>query len=305
MWTRIASSMLCVPALLLAGARDAAGQSARRTPSSRPLPGRVVDVKAAEFFLRAPDTIPAGLTTFRLLQTGLVVDRIRAGARGRELLRDKGDDTRGMHMLWVVRLDSGKTLADLHRAAAAGERTTPWAPQLGGPAFILPPSTTNATLDLEPGNYALVCYVGSAREDRARYHLLHGMFRALTVVPSARRRSAPPRADVVATISGGNTVKFSKPLRAGRVVIRVENTTDEDLEFKFQRVPDGLTGKEFLTQPPGSGPGTPAGGLSSVPPRMSVITTLDFTPGEYIVGTQPAIRHVTSQIVTVAPRSRD
>ena len=44
MWTRVASSMLCVPALLLAGARYATGQSARVT-SSQSLPGRVVDVK--------------------------------------------------------------------------------------------------------------------------------------------------------------------------------------------------------------------------------------------------------------------
>jgi len=174
--------------------------------------------------------------------------------------------------------------------------------QLGGPAFIYPPSTTNATIDLEPGNYALVCYIGSAREDRTRYHLLNGMFRALTVTPSSHARLASPRVDVVATIGEGNALTFSQPLRAGRMVIRVENKTDKDLEFKFHRVPSGLTGKEFLAQPPGAGPGTPVGGLSSVPARASVITTLDFTAGEYVVGTRPSIRHATSQVVTVAFR---
>ncbi len=302
MWTRIASSVLCMSALLLSGARYSSGQSARATASS-PLPVRVVDVRAGEFYFQAPDTIPAGLTTFRLLQTGLVVERMRAGAHGRELVRDKGDDTRGAHMLWVVRLDSGKTVADLYSAAQAGERRTPWARQLGGPAFTLPPATTNATIDLEPGNYALVCYIGSARADRTRYHLLNGMFRALTVRPGSERRSIPPRVDVVATISGEEIIKFSKPLRAGRVMIRVDNQTDKDLEFKFQRVPAGLTGKAFLAQPQGAGPGTPMGGLSSVPPRTSVITTLNLPAGQYVVGTHPSIRHVTSQLVTVASRS--
>ena len=300
MWMRAASSMMFASALVLAGARHASSQTAGTSTSARALPGRVVDVKAAEFHFRAPDTIPAGLTTFRLLQEGFVADRLRAGVRGRALVADKDDDTRGVHMLWVVRLDSGKTLADLYRAARDGQRTTSWARQLGGPAFAFPPSTTNATLDLEPGNYALVCYIGSARADRARYHLLNGMFRALTVVPSTQRRAAAPEVDIVATISAEKAVTFSKPLRAGRVTMRVQNESDEDLEFKFQRVPAGVTGKAFLAQTRGTGPGIPAGGLSSVPPRASVITTLDFRPGEYIVGTHASIRHVTSQVVTVA-----
>lgn len=291
---------MCASALLLAGARYASSQSARASMAMRALPGRVVDVKAAEFHFRAPDTIPDGLTTFRLLQDGLVVDRLRAGMRGRALVADKDDDTRGVHMLWVVRLDSGKTVADLYRAAREGQRMTSWARQLGGPAFALPPSTTNATLDLEPGNYALVCYIGSAREDRARYHLLNGMFRALTVVPSAQRREDAPEVDIVATISAEKAVTFSKPLRAGRVMMRVQNESDEDLEFKFQRVPAGVSGKAFLAQERGTGPGAPAGGLSSVPPRASVITTLDFKPGEYIVGTHASIRHATSRVVAVA-----
>ncbi len=291
---------LCLPVALACAVSHADAQVGRKVASKGSLPGRVIDVSASEFSFQAPDTIPAGLTTFRLLQTGLVVERLRAGARGRELVADKGDDTRGVHMLWVVRLDSGKTVADLYSAARAGRRMTPWARQLGGPAFILPPSTTNATLDLEPGNYALVCYTGSAREDRTRYHLMNGMFRALTVLPSPRRRSPNVAVDVVATIGRDNVVSFSKPIRAGRLVIRVENSTNDDLEFKFQRVPAGMTGTEFLAQPSGSGPGTPAGGLSSVPPRASVITTVEFSAGTYIMGTHASIRHATSQVVRVA-----
>lgn len=301
MTVRAAGSLIFLMCLLLSEVRPAAGQSGRAKLTSHSLPGRIVDVRASEFSFQAPDSIPAGLTTFRLHQAGFVVDRLRAGVKGREAITDKGDETRGMHMLWVVRLDSGKTLAHLHDAAKAGERMTPWARQLGGPAFILPPLTTNATINLEPGSYALVCYVGSARSDPARYHLLNGMFRSLTVVPTSRRTAPLPKVDVTATLSGDGTAAFSRPLRAGRVAIRVRNETDEDLEFIFLRMPAGLTARTFLATK-GANPGTGAGGLSSVPPRASVITTVDLAAGEYVVKTHANARHPTSQALTVASR---
>jgi hypothetical protein len=270
--------------------------SLQRTES---LAGRVVDVKAGEFYFLAPDTIPEGLTTFRLQQVGLVVDRLRAGATGRHLVADKGDDTRGAHMLWVVRLDSGRTMSDLYRAAQAGERDTPWARHLGGPSFALPPRTSNVTLDLEPGNYVLVCYIGSAREDRSRYHFLNGMSRPLTVVRTGKKHARAPRPTVTAHITGDGIVRFSGRIISGRNLIRVENTTRKDYEFKFQQVPAGMTGKDFLAQR-AAGPGKSWGGLGSVPPGSSILTTIDFEPAEYIVGTRPAIRHETSQVIVVA-----
>ncbi len=118
-----------------------------------------------------------------------------------------------------------------------------------------------------------------------------------------RHSEATPRVDVVATINADKTIRFSVPLRAGRLVVGVDNETGEDLESKFQRVPPGITATAFLAQAKGSEPGTPAGGLSSVPPRASVITTLHVTAGEYIVGTHASIRHITSEVVTVAGRS--
>ncbi|MEO7823065.1 MAG: hypothetical protein ABIS15_05615, partial [Gemmatimonadaceae bacterium] len=212
--------------------------------------------------------------------------------------------TRGAHMLWIVRLDSGKTMSDLYRAAQAGERTTTWAKQLGGPSFALPPRTSNVTLDLHPGNYVLVCYTGSAREDRARYHFLNGMSRPLTVLRTAKPHVRAPRPDVIAHITENGIVHLAAPIAAGRRVIRVQNATDQDYEFKFQQVPAGKTGKEFLAQPATEGPGIPWGGLASVPPRAVVITTIDFEAGQYILGTRPAIRHETSQVITVTAARR-
>lgn len=268
------------------------------------LPGRIVDVKAGEFFFRAEDSIPEGLTSFRLEQVGLVVARMHAGAKGRALVADKGDDTRGAHMLWVVRLDSGRTMKDLYEAAQAGQPTAAWAKQLGGPSFALPPRTSNITLDLEPGNYVLVCYIGSARADRTRYHLLNGMSRPLTVTRSAKPHLGFPRHHATARITGDGVVTFSNALRRGSNVIRVENATDKSFEFKFQRMNAPITGKEFLAQGGADGPATPWGGLGDVPPNSTVMTTIDFEPGEYVVGTHPSIRHATSQVVVVRATGR-
>lgn len=265
------------------------------------LPGRVVDVKAGEFYFKAPDTIPAGLTTFRLEQVGMVVDRIRAGVLGRAAAADKGDATRGAHMLWVVKLERGKTAADYLRAEQSRE-PTPWATHIGGPAFIFPPATSNATVELEPGNYALVCHIGSAREDRSRSHLLNGMIRPLTVVAAKGKPASLPKPDVHARITGEGVVEFLSPIVAGRQVIQVKNATARRGEFKIKRVPDGMTGKEALAGKPNGAEGPPVGGLSSVPPGKTVTTTIDFEPGEYIVGTWPAIRHETSRAFVVARR---
>lgn len=281
-----------VPSTSVPAAADAPGAA-----------GQIVDVDASEFSFKAPDTIVSGMTTFRLRQAGLVVDRMKAGAHGRALVADKGDDTRGVHMLWVVRLAEGKSAGDLYHAAVAGERLPAWSTQLGGPSFTLPPRTSNITLDLPPGNYALVCYVGSARADRRRAHLLNGMFRALTVVPRSDPDVAAPAPDLVARIMDKGIVELSRPVTAGTRVIRVVNTTSREYEFKFQRMAAGTSAREFLAQPASAGPGIPWGGLGNVPAGATVITTVDVEPGEYVLGTWPPIRHETSQaFVVAAPR---
>jgi hypothetical protein len=292
-------SMMAASALVLLATRVLAGQPATAR-DSRSLPGRVVEVTAAEFFFRAPDTIPSGLTTFHLVQAGLIVDRIREGAKGQALVADKGDNTRGAHMLWVVRLDSGKSINDLIRAEQTDE-TAGWVRHMGGPGFSHPPASTNATMLLEPGSYALVCYVGSGRANTARYHLLHGMIRPLTVVPERTTRATMPTPDVIAKVTG-DALTFSKPLRAGRALVMVQNETARRIEFKVVRVPDGMTGKEFMALPGDVEGVTSPGSLASVPPGGWVMTTLDFTSGEHVVGTRPALRHPSSQIIMVGRR---
>ena len=283
-----ALGLALVPVLLGALTLHAQSGGSPSTASAS-LPGRVVDVAAGEFFFQSPDSIPAGLTTFRLRQIGLVHQRVIAGGAARDSLATHPDDqTRGFHMLWLVQLDSGRTAADLYRAAQAGERTTGWARHLGGPGFAMPPGTSNATLLLEPGNYVIVCHVGSAREDRKRYHFLNGMFRALTVVPNPAPAAAMPAPDVIIRVSDTGALQYSAPIVAGRRVLRIENAGPRSYEFSVRRVVPGRTTADALAWRPNDSretppPFEPIGGLSDVPPGGSMLTTITFQPGDHFV----------------------
>lgn len=248
------------------------------------LPGRVVNVVASEYAFIAPDTIPAGLTTFRLEQHGRI-------ARGRtvherdSLVTHEGDATAGFHMLWVVRLNPGFTVSDFYRALQ-GDSASKIGRTIGGPGFAFPPRSTNATLTLEPGHYVLVCYIGSARADRTRYHALKGMFRPLEVV--ARPATSPEPAletKLQVTIAGDSIRLLGAADAPGAWRMAVFNSGPEATEFAILRVLDGHTVEESLAwrrrdgKPPVD---VPWGGLSSVPPGARVITTIDMIPGTYI-----------------------
>lgn len=272
-------------AILLGLVSASAPLQSQRVAADAALPGRVVEVAAGEYAFRAPDTIPAGLTTFRLRQEGRVTGGTHLGPWGRDsLVTHAGDATAGFHMLWVVRLDPGRTAADLF--AAERDRTPMPGRIIGGPGFAYPPGATNATMTLEPGNYVLACFVGAAREDRNRYHLLKGMFRPLTVLPSGSVAAPLPRPDVILTVDSADQVTFSTPItRAGRWRMLVRNHSTKRLELAVVRVFPHHTAEEALAwrrrdgKPPVS---EPWGGLAGVAQGDSLLTTITFVPGTYI-----------------------
>src|SRR2546422_3091676 len=105
-----------------------------------PAPGgpgpSVVPLTPPDYAFGIPNTIPAGLTTFRLVN------------QGKEL-----------HHASLVRLGEGKTAADFQAGlAAAMKRHTPppsWMTFPGGPNAVTLGDTGVATPMLEPGPYGL------------------------------------------------------------------------------------------------------------------------------------------------------
>ena len=263
------------------------------------LPGHIVDVKAGEYFFHAPDTIPAGLTTFRLTQTGAIATNPERVRRDNLMpATATNDPTAAFHMLWVVRIDSGHTVNEWYATQLEGKRPG-WAVKLGGPASADPPLTTNATMQLRPGNYVLACYIGSAREDQARHHLRKGMFRAMTVVAS-EGRTAVPASDVTAVISGDGQIALSGALSKGLRTIKVINNGAKEHEFMIARVNPDRRAEEAVTWKRRDGtshPFAPRGGFSDIMPGATLWTTVNFESGNYIMWTVRA--PATSAIVIV------
>ena len=115
------------------------------------------------------------------------------------------------------------------------------------------------------------------------------MFRALTVVPSRTSAAREPVPDLVIRVNEHGGLTFSVPLVAGRRVIRVENQGAKDYEFQVRRVRPGHTIAEALAWRRRAGLVTPPpfdaiGGLSDVPGKGAVTTTMTFAVGDYFVG---------------------
>lgn len=244
----------------------AASQAPRRAAPA--LPGRIVDVRAGDYYFQAPDSVPAGLVTLRLTQHG------KEG-----------------HMLWLVRLPAGRLVGEFQRLAARHE-PRPWATELGGPGYAGPTKSSNATYVLEPGQYVLVCYVGSGRGVDSLYHVWRGMVKPLRVTtPKGARSGKADRGlmpDAVARIDTSG-ISWSAPLSAGRRVIRVENRTAEWREFLLERVLPGRTVTEALAWRRRLGTPAPVeaiGGLASLPPGASLATTLDVPSGTVLLKTR-------------------
>ena len=252
----------------------------RAQSNAPPLPGNVVDITAGDYFLRAPDTLPAGLTTFRL--------RVLQGG----------------HAAWIIKLPVGHRASELVAPAAASQPPA-WATNLGGPGFPPDKGTTNATLVLEAGEYALICYVQSA----GKAHAQLGMMHAFVVRPAADAKQisrALPAPDVAVTMVD-HDFRFSRPVHAGRQVVRIENAGHAMHEFKLLRVLPGHTGRESLAWTPAAKtppPDEDAGTAATLAPGGAITMIFDLRAGEYTVFCVPQMSHGMKRIVQVLPRKK-
>ena len=135
-----------------------AGNEAPRTDAAAA--STVVTLTATDYAFEAPDTIPAGFTTFRLV-----------------------NNSEQFHMAQLIKLEGGRTLDDFLKAYSEAFRTVgprpEWAKRLGGPGGAEPHGGSNATLHLEPGSYAWICLMNPP-PDRVP-HVMKGMARPFVV----------------------------------------------------------------------------------------------------------------------------
>lgn len=162
----------------------------------------MVEVTARDFAFDAPDSIPSGWITFRMENAG-----------------------QQEHFVILGRLPDGKTFEDYeHQIAApfyrlwgqyeAGDldkadfkkRFSESAPDwfgsvgvFGGPGLVAPSRTAQTTVQLEPGEYWMECYVNTPEGE---WHARRGMVRPLTVTEKSSGAAAP-EADLELAVSEG------------------------------------------------------------------------------------------------------
>jgi hypothetical protein len=255
-----------VAAFVLAGcaktesksATDSAATAATPAPAPAAAAGpNMVNFSAKEYAFEGPDTIPAGLTMFHLMDAG-----------------------KEMHHLQVIKLDQGKTFADLQAALKAGGPPPEWMVPYGGVNPPAPGASTSAMQVMEPGNYAVVCFVEGA--DHVP-HMAKGMMKPLTVTASPNANMAEPAADVTLTLSD-YTFTLSKPLAVGRQMIKVENTASQPHEVVLVQLAPGKTIEDvgkWIADMKGPPPGKPIGGIPGFPKGKNAFFEATLEPGDY------------------------
>jgi hypothetical protein len=258
-----------VPVLLFVGAaafvstsslRDARADSAFKVP--------VVTIHAKEFAFEAPKSIPAGLTTFRLVNDG-----------------------KQLHHLSIVKLAKGKTMKDFEAAMKSDGPPPGWITAVGGPNAALPGGAIEATLDLSPGSYVFLCFIPSPGEQMP--HFAKGMVLPITVtaaggVTQAGATYAPtPVPDVHLELKDYG-FKFSKPITAGKHTIHIMNDGPQDHEAILIQLAPGKHISDFNTWATTGGmqgppPGRPIAGIAAMGKGRTATVTDDFTPGTYAI----------------------
>lgn len=231
--------------------------ASRSSPAPATPAADTVTITARDYVFDAPNTVPAGLTTIRLINRGP-----------------------SLHHVQLIKLDSGKTLEDFLAALKAGGPPPRWASMAGGPNPPQPGSSASATVMLQPGNYAITCFVPAAD---GMPHLMKGMARPLTVTASSRPSGTEPAADVTVKLVDYD-FQLARPLTHGRHTLRIENDGAQPHEIAIVRLAPGTSPSDFAKwgeHPTGPEPGTMLGGVSGIMPGMHAFITVDLPPGEY------------------------
>lgn len=228
-----------------------------------PVAPPVVTFQATDFAFTGPGTIPAGHTTIRM----------EAAAEAE------------MHHVQLVKLDGGRTVADLMAALAEPGPLPDWAELHGGPNAVAPGGVSEAVVELTEGGWAAICVIPGP----GGLHVAQGMVHTFTVTANPAPAPAPD-AHLVMTLSD-YTFAFSAPPTAGTHTIRVENTGSQPHEVVLARLDEGKTVQDLVDfivameagGPPSPPPGMPIGGVTNFNPGVVNWFTATLTPGEYAI----------------------
>ncbi len=248
--------------LLAVGAIAACAAKEEQAPPPPPTPP-VITVRASDFSYVIPAEIPSGFTTFRLVNDGP-----------------------NLHHMIIARIDSGKTFDEAKAALAKHAPPPPWLIPVGGPNAPDPKSQSNATLNMQPGNYVVFCMVDIPG---GVPHVAKGMISSLKVVPSTTAEAPAPKADLEIALSDF-IFGVAGPITAGTHTIAVTTNPGQPHELELVKFAPGKTMDDFMKDMQTMMAGKPLAGplsasaIGGVAPAVAKTTqyfTVDLTPGDY------------------------
>ena len=237
-----------------------AGAAGASTAASFDPATHVASVIAKDFAFVAPDSITAGWTTFRMKNEGTLP-----------------------HHVGIARVDSGKTIADIEAALKNANSSPPWFLVVGGPNASEPGAESNATLNLEPGQYVMLCFVDIPAHVP---HFTKGMIHPFVVTAANGSTGTEPTADATIALADYSFTVDGK-LTAGKHTIRVVNKGPQEHEVVLVRLAPGKTMKDlaaWAVTMEGEGPGSAIGGVVGFSKRAGPnYFDVDLTSGNYVM----------------------
>lgn len=263
---RSAVSLLCgtIAVICACSKQEAKSDSSAVTQAGAPAANakfdpttRVAVVHAKDFAFDAPDTVTAGWMTIHLVNDGP-----------------------NLHHVSLVRIDSGKTVADFEAAMKVQGPPPAWIVEAGGPNAPNPGGSIDATVNLEAGTYMILCFVDIPG---GVPHFMKGMARPLTVLPATASAGAEPTADMTVELAD-YAFKPAATITGGKHTFKVVNKGPQTHELELVRLAPGKTMKDlgaWAARKEGPPPADAIGGISGMHSGMTQYFTADLTPGNY------------------------
>jgi hypothetical protein len=243
---------------LVLGCQPMANSQSRESATAAPVQ-RIVEFNAHDYQFTAPETLPAGVSTIRLVNHG-----------------------REPHHGQLLRLNEGVSYEQFGAALESeGDAALRFISAEGGPGTIGRDGSSEVTVDLKPGSYVLACFI-SAPDGVP--HLAKGMLKPIQVTSASTGTAASVQSKTTFTMKD---FSFEMPakLPAGRGTYRVVNLGPQIHELNIVKLAPGTSVEnalEWANAPAGPPPFEFAGGINAFSADGSGYMHLDLTPGQYV-----------------------
>jgi hypothetical protein len=236
-----------------------AGVHLSQPVAAAPLDQAAMAIQATEYAFAAPDTVASGFVTLDFSNAG-----------------------RESHHAQLVRLPDDLSMDQFTEALQGDERAAlGLVKQVGGVAAVDSGFSSEATVNLEPGAYALICVIPTP-SDRTP-HVLKGMIKPLIVTPADAMGEAPATSGTV-TLKDFS-IDMPDVVPTGPTTYHVVNEgPGQPHEYAIVKLNPGMTAddaRNAIMKPAGPPPFTAVGGFQSASVGGDGYVTLNLEPGDY------------------------